>query len=98
MAVTEDQSTPFGDGVLEQTMGDSARTRILRYLTEVDGPREQAVIAEEIGVSQPMVSRAKQPLVERGMVEETADGLVARDDIRATVGEFQRLASEELDE
>jgi len=92
MAVTNDQSTPFGEGPLEQTLGDSTRTRILRYLVEVDGPRQQSTIAEEIGVSQPMVSRAKQPLVERGLVEETDDGLVATDDVRETVGKFLKLA------
>lgn len=92
--MSNNQSTPFGDGSFEQTLGDTARTRLLRFLAEADEPKRQLEIAEAVDVSQPMVSRAKQPLVKRGLIDETDDGLILSDEAREVVGVFQQLIEE----
>lgn len=91
----DEQLDPFGDGSLEKTLGDTARIRLLRYLAGVEEPTEQAKIAETIGVSESMISRAKRPFVEQDLVLETNEGLVASRSLRDAVNAFQELIDDE---
>lgn len=64
------------EDTMTHTFGDNSQVKTLAFL--IRNPNEshlQVDIAEEIGVSQTMVSRSATPLRDVGLIEETSNGL-----------------------
>ena len=78
-AATSTTTAPAG-GRLTYALGGKTRLEILYALAVSDEPLRQYELADELGISEPAISRSKQHLVDAGIVVETDDGLTVSDE------------------
>lgn len=69
------ETPEYGDGAFETLVGDSTKSRTLRYLIEHDDRHKQQEIAQEIGRTQPIVSRALSDFEDLGLVDRSRNGV-----------------------
>lgn len=60
--------------VLSPILTKNGRGRLLQYLVNSDTPQRQKDIAATLDVNESTITRAKQPLVTAGLIEELDDG------------------------
>lgn len=78
--VVEKPDVEYGESNFENAFGDNTRTRLLRYLVEQNGTaRSQLEVAEEIGVSQAMVSRVLGELESNNLTEREHGSVILAD-------------------
>lgn len=78
------------NSVFANVVGDTTRTRVLKHLSECDSPQRQVDIAADLGISEASVSRAKQTLIDVGVVEVADGGLQTTDGVERALNSFER--------
>lgn len=85
MSTTTSESIDDGSfNTLSATLGTRTRLDLVEYLAR-SGPSRQVDISRAIGVTQPAVTRSKQPLLEAGVIEERDKQLVLSDEFKEPV-------------
>jgi predicted transcriptional regulator len=74
---------------LTAVFGANAKVEILSTLAESDGPMRQVEIANEVGVSEATISRAKKDLLDNGFVNSVDGGLTCAEGVAETIRTLQ---------
>lgn len=84
-----DSDTVGSNSALSMVVGDTTRTQLLEYLCQCDSPQRQVSIADELDISEASVSRAKQTLIEAGVIESVDGGLRTVDGVGRALKYFE---------